>query len=156
MKIIIRLLTIVFFSSPVALLAQTITDSITLACPFEHGSGREPKEAFTWDPPDQKVIMISHIDSIVRSCVNGEVVKVQNNEDSSYEMVIFGKGFYFWYNNVSKPSVQVRQTVKAGQAIGVYKFGEELEFRMYKEMKKDEPVMMDPRNWLECKVPKAQ
>jgi hypothetical protein len=156
MKIIIRLLAIVFFSFPVALFAQSTTDSITLTCPFEHGSGREPREAFSWDPPDQKVIMISHVDSIVRSCINGEVVKLINNEDGDYEMVIFGKGFYFWYNNVAKPLVQVKQIVKAGQSIGIYKFGEELEFRMYKEMKKDEPVMMDPRNWLECKVPKAE
>ena len=155
MKIIIKFLTLVLFCFPAALLAQT-KDSIALACPFEHGSGREPKEAYSWDPPDQKVIMISNVDSNVRSCINGEVVKVVNNEDSGYEMVIFGKGFYFWYNNMAKPLVKVKQTVKAGQTIGLYKFGEELEFRMYKELKKDEPVMMDPRNWLECKVPKAE
>ena len=155
MKIIVKLLTIALFSFPTILMAQT-NDSISLACPFEHGSGREPKEAYTWDPPDQKVIMISNIDSIVRSCINGEVVKVVNNEEAGYEVVIFGRGFYFWYNNIAKPKVQVRQTVKAGQTIGIYKFGDELEFRMYKEMKKDEPIMMDPRNWLECKVPKAE
>jgi hypothetical protein len=79
MKIMIKFLTIVSFCLPVALLAQT-TDSIALACPFEHGSGREPKEAFTWDPPDQKVIMISRVDSVIRSCIGGQVVKVVNNE----------------------------------------------------------------------------
>ena len=31
-----------------------------LLCPFENGMGREPKEAFTWDPPDKKVIMMSN------------------------------------------------------------------------------------------------
>jgi len=153
MKAMAKLCLPVLFLFPLSLLAQK--DSMHLICPFEHGSGREPKEAFTWDPPDQKVIMISNMDSIIRSCVNGEVVKVVKNEDSTYEVVIFAKGFYFWYNNVAKPAVQVRQVVTAGQTVGVYELGEELEFRMYKEMKKDEPVMMDPRNWLECKVPKA-
>src|SRR5258705_891316 len=115
-----RCMPALLFLLPLSLLAQK--DSMHLVCPFEHGSGREPKEAYTWDPPDQKVILISHIDSTIRSCVNGEVVKVINNEDGDYEMVIFGKGFYFWYNNITKPLVQVRQVVKAGQTIGVYKF----------------------------------
>jgi hypothetical protein len=154
MKINVKhLLLVAFLFIAASSLAQK--DSMSLVCPFEHGTGREPKEAFTWDPPDQKVIMISHTDSIIRSCINGEVVKVINNEDSAYEVVIFAKGFYFWYNNIAKPLVQVRQIVKARQSIGRYKFDTELEFRMYKEMKKDEPQMMDPRNWLDCKVPKG-
>jgi hypothetical protein len=144
----------VVFLLPISLLAQK--DSIHLTCPLEHGSGREPKEAYSWDPPDQKVVFISHADSIIRSCVNGEVVKIAPNENDEYEVVIFSKDLYFWYNNVSKPIVSVRQVVKAGQTIGIYKFGDELEFRMYKEMKKDEPQMIDPRNLLECKVPKAE
>jgi len=156
MKIIYQYLLLTILSCVAASTNAQVKDSIPLICPFEHGSGREPKEAFTWDPPDQKVIMISHVDSIIRSCVSGDVVKVVNNEENGYEIVIFYKEFYFWYNNVAKPLVTVRQKVKAGDAIGVYKMGEEMEFRMYKELKKSEPIMMDPRNWLECKVPKAE
>ena len=132
------------------------TETLVLVCPFEHGSGREPKEAYTWDPPDQKVIMISHVDSIIRSAINGEVLKVTSTEDDKYEVVIAYKNYYFWYYNVMKPLVNERQSVKAGQSIGIYKFGDELEFRMFKEMKDSEPQMMDPRNLLECKVEKAE
>lgn len=132
------------------------TETIVLVCPFEHGSGREPKEAYTWDPPDQKVIMISHIDSVIRSAVTGEVLKVTSTEDDKYEVVIAYKNYYFWYYNVSRPLVNERQTVKAGQSIGIYKFGDELEFRMFKEARDTEPQMMDPRNLLECKVEKAE
>lgn len=122
-----------------------------LACPFEHGSGREPKEAFTWDPPDQKVIMISQMDSIVRSCIKGKVVKVQKEVDNNYEIVLNVGDYYFWYYGEIKPKVKRGEAVSAGQAIGIYTLGSELEFRMFKF---DE--MIDPRELLECKVPKAQ
>lgn len=130
-------------------------EKLVLLCPFEHGSGREPKEAYTWDPPDQKIIMISQVDSIIRSVINGEVLKVSSTEDDKYEVVIAYKDYYFWYYNVSKPLVNERQMVKAGQTIGIYKFGDELEFRMFKEMKDTEPQMMDPRELLTCKIEKA-
>ena len=45
------------------------TDSLHLLCPFENGSGREPKEAFTWDPPEKKIIMVTKMDTIIRSCI---------------------------------------------------------------------------------------
>lgn len=139
--------------APASLFAQ---DKLVLVCPFEHGSGREPKEAYTWDPPDQKVILISQKDSLVRACVPGEVVKVQANEENKYEIVIFYKENYFWYNNVTKPSVTRMQKVVAGQTIGIYTFGDELELRMYKEPRKGDPEMIDPREMLECKIPKAE
>jgi len=131
-------------------------EKIELVCPFENGSGREPKEAYTWDPPDQKVIMVSQVDSLIRSCISGEVLKVSSTEDDKYEVVVAYKNYYFWYYNVSKPLVNERQMVKAGQTIGIYKFGDELEFRMFKEMKDTEPQMMDPRDLLLCKIEKAQ
>lgn len=131
-------------------------EPMVLLCPFEKGSGREPKEAYTWDPPDQKVIMISQVDSLIRSCINGEVLKVSSTEDDKYDVVIAYKDYYFWYYNVAKPLVNERQGVKAGQTIGIYKFGDELEFRMFKEMKDEEPKMMDPRPLLDCKIEKAE
>jgi hypothetical protein len=42
---------------------------VKLTCPFERGSGREPKEAYSWEPRDEKVIMVSRIDTLVRSAV---------------------------------------------------------------------------------------
>jgi hypothetical protein len=126
-------------------------DSLVLKCPFEHGTGREPKEAFTWSPPDKKIIMISHVDSLIRCAYGGMVTTVGPTEDNNYEIVINFKDYYFWYYGVAKPLVKRGQTVKAGETIGLYKFGTELEFRMYKF-----EDMLDPRNLLECKVPKAE
>lgn len=127
------------------------TDDMVLKCPFEHGSGREPKEAFTWSPPDRKVIMISHIDTLIRSAVAGTITNVDKTEDNNYEIVVNVKNLYFWYYGVEMPFVTRGQMVKAGETIGKYKFGTELEFRMFKN-----EDMLDPRNLLECKVPKAE
>jgi Peptidase family M23 len=133
--------------SPFLMQAQA---PIKLVCPFEKGSGREPKEAYSWEPRDEKVIMISNVDTIVRSSVNGTVSNVNMTEDNRYEIVVYYKNYYFWYYGVSKALVKVNQNVTAGQSIGTYKLGTELEFRMYKDEQQ-----MDPRNLLECKIPRA-
>ena len=121
-----------------------------LLCPFEQGMGREPKEAYTWDPPDKKVIMISTVDTAIRSCIDAKVLSINPTEDGRFEMVIYYKEYYFWYYGISKALVNVNQNIKAGQVIGQYKFGTEMEFRMFKD---EEP--MDPREFLECK-PQAE
>lgn len=118
-----------------------------LLCPFENGMGREPKEAFTWDPPDKKVIMMSRVDTAIRSCIDAKVLRINATEEGRYEMVIYYKEYYFWYYGISKALVNVNQQVKAGQVLGSYTFGQEMEFRMFKD---EEP--MDPREYLECKV----
>lgn len=118
-----------------------------LLCPFENGMGREPKEAFSWDPPDKKVIMVSKTDTAIRSCIDAKVVSVNPTEDGRYEMVIYYKDWYFWYYGISKASVNVNQQIKAGQVLGNYTFGQEMEFRMFN--KDEEP--MDPREFLDCK-----
>jgi hypothetical protein len=118
-----------------------------LVCPFELGMGREPKEAYTWDPPDKKVIMVSKSDTAVRSCIDAKVASINPTEDGRFEMVIYYKDFYFWYYGITKALVNVNQFIKAGQVIGTYTFGQEMEFRMYN--KDEEP--MDPREFLECK-----
>ncbi len=118
-----------------------------LLCPFENGMGREPKEAYTWDPPDRKVIMISNVDTAIRSCIDAKVLSINPTEDGRYEMVVYYKEYYFWYYGISKALVNINQNIKAGQVIGMYKFGTEMEFRMFKD---EEP--MDPREFLECKV----
>jgi len=126
-------------------------DSMHLVCPFEHGSGKEPKEPYSWDPSDKKVIMTSHVDSLIRSSVAGKVSNVEPGDDGMFEIVIYKGDFYFWYSYVAKPLVTRGQVVKAGETIGLYKFGTELEFRMFKDEES-----LDPRNMLECKVPKAE
>jgi len=118
-----------------------------LLCPFENGMGREPKEAFSWDPPDKKVIMISRTDTAIRSCIDARVLSINPTEDGRYEIVIYYKEWYFWYYGISKALVNVNQQIKAGQVLGNYTFGQEMEFRMFKD---EEP--MDPRQFLECKV----
>ena len=118
-----------------------------LLCPFENGMGREPKEAFTWDPPDKKVIMISKVDTAIRSCIDAKVFTINPTEDGKYEMVIYYKDYYFWYYGITKALVNVNQNIKAGQVLGTYTKGQEMEFRMFK----DEEAM-DPRVFLQCKV----
>ena len=118
-----------------------------LLCPFENGMGREPKEAFTWDPPDKKVIMISKVDTAIRSCIDAKVFTINPTEDGKYEMVIYYKDYYFWYYGITKALVNVNQNIKAGQVLGTYTKGQEMEFRMFKD---EDPV--DPRVFLECKV----
>ena len=118
-----------------------------LLCPFENGMGREPKEAFTWDPPDKKVIMISRVDTAIRSCIDAKVFTINPTEDGKYEMVIYYKDYYFWYYGITKALVNVNQNIKAGQVLGTYTKGQEMEFRMFK----DEEAM-DPRVFLQCKV----
>jgi hypothetical protein len=120
--------------------------SVKLVCPFENGTGREPKEAFTWDPPDKKVIMISKTDTAVRSCIDAKVLSVNSTEDGRFEVVIYYNEYYFWYYGMTKALVNVNQSVKAAQLIGTYTFGHEMEFRMFKD---EDPV--DPREFLECK-----
>ena len=134
--------------APFSLFGQK--DSLRLSCPFEHGSGREPKEAYTWEPRDEKIIMISQIDTIVRSCINGTVSNVSATEDGRYEIVIYYKNLYFWYYGIEKPLVKRGENVVTRQAIGTYKFGTELEFRMFRD-----EDQLDPRNLLECKIPRA-
>jgi len=118
-----------------------------LLCPFENGMGREPKEAFSWDPPDKKVIMISKIDTAIRSCIDAKVLSINPTEDGRFELVIYYKEWYFWYYGITKALVNVNQVIRAGQVLGTYTFGQEMEFRMFKD---EEP--MDPRGFLECKV----
>ncbi len=118
-----------------------------LLCPFENGMGREPKEAYSWDPPDKKVIMISRTDTAIRSCIDATVLSINPTEDGRFEMVVFYKEWYFWYYGIKKALVNVNQSIKGGQVLGTYSFGQEMEFRMFKD---EEP--MDPREFLECKV----
>ena len=118
-----------------------------LLCPFENGMGREPKEAFSWDPPDKKVIMISKTDTAIRSCIDAKVLSINPTEDGRFEIVIYYKEWYFWYYGISRALVNVNQSIKAGQVLGNYTFGKEMEFRMFKD---EEP--MDPRVFLLCKV----
>ena len=118
-----------------------------LLCPFENGMGREPKEAFTWDPPDKKVIMVSKVDTAIRSCIDAKVLSINPTEEGRYEIVIYYKEYYFWYYGITKALVNVNQQIRAGQVLGNYTFGQEMEFRMFK----DEEAM-DPREYLECNV----
>ena len=138
----------IFLISTCSLFAQK--DSVRLACLFEHGSGREPKEAYTWQPKDEKIIMMSKMDTIVRSCINGTVSNVSTTEDGRYEIVIYYKNLYFWYFGVAKPLVKKGDNVAVRAAIGTYKPGTELEFRMFRDEQQ-----LDPRNLLECRVAKA-
>ena len=143
----------VLLSLCLALSSARAQEKITIVCPLDNGMGREAKEAYYWDPPEHKVIIMSQSDTVIRSGVPGEVVTVQINEENKYEVVIYYKDHYFWYNNVTKPLVRRLQKVTASQVIGTYTTGDELELRVYKEPKRAEPEMIDPREMLECVAP---
>lgn len=123
------------------------TLQLPLICPFEHGYKPAPKDAYNWDPSDKKVVMIGKTDTVVRSCNNATVVKVEPAEEGSYEIVINAGDYYFWYHGNIKPSVKIGEKVKAGQALGIYSPGTELEFRMYKDEE-----MMDAGKLLNCET----
>lgn len=125
-------------------------ERLSLACPLEHASGREPKEPFSWDPPDMKIIMMSQSDTLVRSAYEGRVSNISKTEDGFYELVIYHANYYFWYYNVTRPLVAGGQAVRSGQHIGVYTPGSELEFRVFRN-----ETLLDPRGWLQCRIARA-
>ena len=144
---------VLLFSLALVLVSVQGQEKITIVCPLENGMGREAKEAYYWDPPEHKVVIMSKTDTVIRSGVPGEVVTVQVHEENKYEIVVFYKEHYFWYNNVTKPLVKRFQKVTASQVIGTYTSGDELELRVYREPKRAEPEMIDPREMLECVAP---
>jgi len=92
------------------------------------------------------VIMMSKTDTAIRSCIDAKVLSINPTEDGRFEIVIYYKEWYFWYYGISKALVNVNQQIKAGQVLGLYTIGKEMEFRMFKD---EEP--MDSREFLECK-----
>ena len=87
--------------------------------------------------------MISKVDTVVRSCIAGTVSNVNQTEEGKFEIVIFFKDYYFWYDGLAKATVKRGQNVKAGDKIGTYTFGTELDLRMFKH-----ETQIDPRNLL--------
>jgi hypothetical protein len=156
MKLLVKICMAVMMVSPLHLLAQKTDqakkeDQLALRCPLKSPGGKEPKEAFLWNPPDKKVTMVSNIDSLVTSTFNGKVSNISVTEDNLYEIVIYYKEFYMWYFGIAKPLVKINQEVKSGEKIGTYLPGTELEFRLFK----DEEAI-DPREMLECRIAKSQ
>lgn len=134
---------------PIRLLSQNKTEDTLkrqLVCPFEQGYIPASKEAYNWDPSDRKVVMISRVDTLIRSCVNGIVVKVEAAEENSYDIVINVNDLYFWYHGMLKPTVRKDDKVKAGQTIGIHSSGSELEFRMFENER-----IIDAGKLLNCK-----
>jgi hypothetical protein len=149
MKNWIGLLLAAMIISPLYSFAQK-EEKLVLLCPLKTPGGKEPKEAFIWNPPDKKVTMLSNSDSLVYSSYEGKVSNVSVTEDNRYEIVIYYKEYYMWYYGVTKPLVRVNQDLKKGDKIGTYTKNSELEFRLFKD---EEPI--DPREMLECRIEKS-
>ncbi len=122
-------------------------DISKLICPFENGLGSPTKEAYTWNPADKKLILVSTTDTIIRSVIDATVLTVMPSDEGDYQIVIHYDDYYFWYFGVKKPLVNRGQKLKAGQPLATYTTGKEVEFRMFK----DEEAL-DPRGLLDCKV----
>src|SRR5687767_6759827 len=97
--------------------AQTIDK---LICPFANGLASASREAYTWDPADKKLLLMSNTDTLIRAGVDATVLTVMPSEDGGYQIVIHMDDYYFWYFGVKKPLVSRGQKIKAGQSIATY------------------------------------
>jgi hypothetical protein len=88
----------------------------------------------------------SKTDTSALAVHNALVVIVARAEDKTYDVVLQYKQYYFWYVGVVAPKVKAFAQVKAGDVIGVYKPGSNLEVTMYLQ---EEPINL--RKYLKCK-----
>lgn len=123
------------------------SDSLFLLCPLPEGTPRiiRASDRSYEKTSEYGVMLTSKSDTMVRACHDGQVVILALTEDPKYDVVIFYKGYYFWYTGVLAPRVRKGSRVKAGDMIGNYVPGEMLELLMFFE---EEPV--NPRRFLKC------
>jgi hypothetical protein len=98
MKLLVKICLAVMMVSPLHLLAQKTDqakkeDQLALRCPLKSPGGKEPKEAFLWNPPDKKVTMVSNIDSLVTSTFNGKVSNISVTEITCMKLSFIIKNF---------------------------------------------------------------
>ena len=153
MKIGLRLV-LVYIAAlllPVYLSAQG--DSIRLRCPLDEAVVVPPsKNAIRYDPPDLCVVLTSIPDSIVKACIESRVTNVEQNEDGTWDIVLFyknrrsNKDYYFWYTGLSRTLVRRNDILKIGQALGHITPGGKMEMLMY-----EFETQLDPSKYLDCK-----
>lgn len=140
-----HLLLFVACGLPLSLPAQE--DSLSLLCPLPNGTPRivRASDRSYERTSEYGVVFTSKTDTLVRACHEGQVVIVALTELPAYDIVIFYKGYYFWYSGVQSPRVSKGSRVKAGDEIGKYVPGDMMELLVFFE---DEPF--NPRRYLKC------
>ena len=140
------------FLIPCGLNAQTVPDSIKLACPLNDAFVvPPPKNAIQWDPPDLCIVLTSIPDTIVKACTGAKITNVVQNENdgNKWEVVMFckykDKEYYFWYTGLERVVVKRNDSIKEGQTIGFIKQSGKIEMLMY-----DFETPVDPTKFLSC------
>ncbi len=154
MKRRLRLGLIIALLLPVSLLAQTDSVNIQLVCPLNEAVVVPPsKNAIRYDPPDLCIVLTSKPDTIVKACIDGRVTNVEQNEEGTWDVVLFyknrrdNKDYYFWYTGLSRTTVRRNEIIKASQPVGHISPGGRIEMLMYQF-----ETQLDPSKYLDCKV----
>lgn len=151
MKLRLRLVSLLTLLLPFSLFSQ---DSIRLRCPLDEAVVVPPsKQAIRYDPPDLCIVLTSTPDSTVKACIDSRVTNVEQNEEGSWDVVIFyrnrrtNKDYYFWYTGLNRVIVRRNDVLKVGQAIGHISPGGKMEMLMF-----EFETQLDPSKYLDCKT----
>jgi murein DD-endopeptidase MepM/ murein hydrolase activator NlpD len=140
------MLRLLLFLPFLLLLTSAFSQSFNIHCPLNNGVMKEQQGAYRYDKGgDWKIIVTSKSDSIVRAGMNGTVSNVAKGDGNTFDVVIFQGNYYLWYAGVRKPIVQKGQTITAGDVLGSYKKGDELEVMLFYF-----EAPMDVRKYLRC------
>ena len=130
------------------------SDSLRLMCPLNEAVVIPPsKNAIRYDPPDLCIVLTSKPDSVVKACIESRVTNVEQNEEGTWDIVLFyrnrrtNKDYYFWYTGLNRAIVRRNDILKIGQALGHITPGGKMEMLMY-----EFETQLDPSKYLDCKV----
>ena len=138
-------LLILIFCLPFSLLAQK-KDTLKLSCPLNEAV--EPpveKQPYSLGVEELKIVLKSPSDTTVKACISGTITNIMRDEDGTWIVMFNYKDYYFLYSGISKVSVRKGQKVQNGDAIGMLKPGEKIEFQLY-----DFETPLDPKKYLNC------
>ncbi len=139
------LLPILFFCLPFCMAAQK-KDTLKLSCPLNEAVEPAPeKQPYSLGIEELKIVLKSPSDTTVKACINGTITNVMRDDDGTWMVMFRHDDYYFLYSGISKTSVRKGQKVQNGDAIGMLKPGEKIEFQVY-----DFETALDPKKYLDC------
>ena len=144
MKIIVYFLVVFFCMSP-CLMAQK-KDSLKLSCPLNEAI--EPpaeKPPYSLGVAELKLVLTSNSDTTVKACTNGTITNVMRDDDGTWMIMFNHNDYYFLYTGMSKTSVRKGQRLQNGDAVGIIKPGQKIDFQLY-----DFETALDPKKYLNC------
>lgn len=124
-------------------------DSLTvLSCPLaESFEPPPPKEkTYGYEKQEGSITLVSQSDTIVKSCIDATVSRIQKDEEGKWEIVLFHNDYWFWYSGITKLAVRKDQKVKSGEALGYNLPGQPIELLVY-----DFETPVDAKKYLDCK-----